>query len=95
MEYKRKECWCCENYSAYYKKMLCHFEVQNCGFCRAHNEIKTDKHGTCEHWCFNGVRRRVRKDVLLKSLHKALDNLVEIRQILVDEINENKKNPLE
>ena len=92
MEYKRKECWCCENYHAYYTKKLCHFEAANCGFCRANNEIVTDKHKTCEKWCFNGIRRQIRKDVSLKALNKALDNIVEIRQILVDEINENKIN---
>ncbi len=94
MEYKRKECWCCNAYRAYYTKTLCHFEKDGNGFCRAHNTIITDKHHTCEKWCFNGIRRRIRKDVSLKALNKALDNLVEIRQILVDEIDENKKNPI-
>jgi len=94
MEDKRKECWCCENYSAYYTKRLCQFVNQNCGFCRAHNEIITDKHHTCNKWCFNGIRRRIRKDVSLKALNKALDNLVEIRQILVDEIDDNKRKPI-
>ncbi len=94
MEYKRKECWCCRNYRAYYTKKLCSFERQNSGFCRANNEIITDKHHTCNNWCFNGTRRQIRKDVSLKALNKALDKLVEIKQILVDEIDDNKKNPI-
>lgn len=95
MEYKRKECWCCEFYRAYYTKTLCHFEKDGNGFCRKQNSIICDKHHTCEKWCFNGVRRRIRKDVSLKALNKALDNLVEIRQMIVDEIDENKKNPID
>jgi len=95
MEYKRKECLCCNNYSAYYTKTLCHFQRQNCGFCRAHNEIITDKHHTCENWCFNGWRRQIRKNVCLKALKKALDPLVEIRQIIIDEIDDNKKYPID
>ncbi len=94
MEYKRKECWCCRNYSAYYTKGLCRFERQNCGLCIYSNELITDKHHTCEKWCFNGIRRRIRKEVSLKALNKALDNLVEIRQMLVEEMNENKNNPI-
>ncbi|MDE5721114.1 MAG: hypothetical protein K2I30_00015 [Clostridia bacterium] len=95
MEYKRKECWCCENYRALYSKKLCHFENENCGFCRYGNELITDKHHTCKKWCFNGLRRRIRKEVSLKALNKSLDNLVEIRQILIDEINDNKINSLD
>ena len=95
MEYKRKECWCFEHYQAYYTKRLCHFEKVSSGYCKYHGEVKDDKHGTCEKWCFNGIRRQIRKDVSLKALNKALDNLVEIRQILVDEVNDNKENPIE
>ncbi len=94
MEYKRKECWCCRNYSAYYTKGLCHFERQDCGFCRVHNEIITDKHHTCSKWCFNGMRRQIKKDISLKSLNKTLDNFIEIKQIIIDEIEDNKKNPI-
>lgn len=94
MEYNRKECWCCEYYRAYYTKKLCHFEKEDCGFCHSRKEITTDKHSTCKNWWFNGTRRRIRKDASLKALNKALDNLVEIRQILVDEIDDNKKNPI-
>ena len=95
MEHKRKECWCCNAYRAYYTKTLYHFEKDGNGFCRAHNIIISDKHHTCEKWCFNSIRRRIRKNVTLKALNKALDNLVEIRQIIVDEIDENKKNPID
>ena len=95
MEDKRKECWCCEHYRAYYTKKLCHFEKENCGFCLTHKEIIMDKHHTCKNWCFNSIRRRIRKDVSLKALNQALDNLVEIRQILVDEMNDNKIKPID
>ena len=95
MEYKWKECWSCNHYRAYYTKRLCHFEKQNYGYCMYHKEVKSDKHFTCEKWCFNGIRRRIRRDVSLKALNKALENLVEIRQILLDEIDENKKNPIQ
>ena len=94
MGYKRKECWCCRNYRVYYTKSLCCFEKQDCGFCRAHKEIIMGKHNTCDKWCFNGTRRKIRKDISLKSLNKALDKLVEIRQMIVDEIDENKINPI-
>ena len=59
------------------------------------NTIITDKHGACEKWCFNGIRRRIRKDVSLKALNDALENIVEIRQILIDEFNDNKMNPID
>jgi hypothetical protein len=95
MEYKRKECWCCNAYRAYYTKTLCHFEKDGNGFCRVHKTIINDKHHTCEKWRFNGCRRQIRKNVSLKALNKALDNLVEIRQILVDEMNDNKINPID
>jgi len=74
--------------------MLCCFEKQDCGYCFSRKEIITDKHNTCENWCYNGIRRQLRKDVSLKALNKALDNLVEIRQIIVEEIDDNKKNPI-
>lgn len=95
MDYKIKECWCCEKYDTYYSKRLCHFENANCGFCRTHKEIITDKHHACDKWCFNGTRRKLRKEVSLKALNEALDNLVEIKQILVDEINDNKIYPID
>ena len=85
----------CKNYQAYYVKMFCHFEKQSYGYCLIVKEIIMNKHHTCERWCSNFVRRQIRKDVSLNALNKALDNLVEIRQILVDEMNENKIYPLE
>lgn len=94
MEYKRKECWCCRYYRAYYTKNLCSFEKQDCGFCSVLNEIINDKHQTCNKWYFNGMRRKIIKDISLKALNKTLDKLVEIKQMIVDEIDENKKNPL-
>ncbi len=93
MDEKKKKCWNCKHYSAYYTKKLCHFEKEDCGFCRQQGKI-TDKHHTCERWCFNGIRRQIRKNVALKALKSSLDNLVEIRQILIDEIDDNKKNPI-
>ncbi len=64
MDQKMKKCWNCEHYSAYYTKKLCHFEKEDCGFCRQQGKI-TDKHHTCERWCFNGIRRQIRKNVAL------------------------------
>lgn len=40
------------------------------------------------------MRRKIIKDISLKALNKTLDKLVEIKQMIVDEIDENKKNPL-
>ena len=40
------------------------------------------------------MRRKIRKDISLKALNKTLDKLVEIRQMIVDEIDENKINPI-
>ncbi|MDE7264801.1 MAG: hypothetical protein K2N52_00810 [Clostridia bacterium] len=94
MEDKRKKCWSCTHYRAYYTKKLCHFEKENCGYCLTHKQIITDKHHTCDEWCLNAIRRRIRKDVSLKALNETLGNLVEIRQILVEEINDNEIYPL-
>lgn len=95
MKDKRKECWSCQYFRAFYSKRLCHFENENCGFCRYNNKFINDKHHTCEKWFFNGSNRRFRKEVSLKVLNRELDHIVEIRQILVDEMKDDKIFPLE
>ena len=78
MEYKRKECWCCNAYRAYYTKTLCHFEKDGNGFCRVHKTIINDKHHTCEKWRFNGCRRQIRKNDYIMGSWEACIECLEI-----------------
>ena len=90
MERKNKACWNCGEYRAYYTKGLCHFNKLNCGLCRKKKET-VDKHGQCEFWRNNYSIRTLREDVAKKKLDGILDEIIEIRQILFEEKEDNQK----
>lgn len=89
-----KECWSCDKFKAYYTKGQLRFDKQNCGYCTEHEVIIKDKHKVCDYWVSNEIRRLVRNRVVLKSLTQLIDNLIELKQIIADEQEENKINPL-
>lgn len=89
MERKNKECWNCGNYKAYYTKGLCHFDKLDCGLCQKKKET-VEKHGQCIFWRNNYRIRTFREKVAKIKLSEILDALIEIRQILFEEKEENQ-----
>ena len=89
MERKNKACWNCGNYKAYYMKGLCHFDRLAFGLCRKKQET-VEKHGECEFWRSNHALRSFREEIAKKKLDGLLDELIEIRQILFEEKEENE-----
>ena len=94
MERKNKACWNCGNYKAYYTKGLCHFNKLDCGIC-SKSKGQVGKHGQCEFWRNNYSMRTWREDIAKKKLNEILNMLVEIREILFEEKEENRANPKE
>ncbi len=94
MERKDTACWNCGNYKAYYKEGLCHFERLDYGLCTKTKET-VDKHNQCEFWRNNYSKRMWREEIAKKRLSEILDGIVEIRQILFEEKEENQLNPKE
>ena len=87
MERKNKACWNCGNYKAYYTKGLCHFDKLSCGLCSKKKET-VEKHGQCEFWKNDCAKRTIREKIAKRNLNDILDVLIEIRQILFEQ-NEN------
>ncbi len=84
MDEKRKECWNCGNYNAYYTKGFCCFDKTKQGYCSKRLEIK-EKHDRCEFWRQNTHLNGMRKAMAKKALTDILINLSAIRQILQEE----------
>lgn len=92
MERKDKACWNCGYYKAYYTKGWCHFNKLDYGLC--HNSQETvDKHNQCKFWKNNHSIRALREDVVKNKLNEISDAIVEIRQIVFEEREENQINP--
>lgn len=89
MDEKRKNCWNCLRYRAYYTKGLAHFNKEKSGFCSAKNTT-VENHGSCEKWYFRSSFGPRRKVVTTKALAELIDLLSGIKQILQEE-NENEK----
>ena len=92
MERKNKACWNCGSYQAYYTKGLCHFDKLNNGLCGKHKKT-VNKHEQCEFLRSNYNWRGLREKVAKRKLNDILDGIVEIRQILFEEKEENEINP--
>lgn len=92
MERKNKACWNCGNYKAYYTKGLCQFDRLDCGLCRKRQET-VDKHQQCKFWRNNYPIRTWRDDFAKRKLSDLLDAIIQIRQILWEEKEENQINP--
>ena len=88
-----KECWGCGNYQAYYTKGYYKYDRKDRGNCTKHEKI-VGKHESCGQWRTNAVRRRVRKSICLNALGTAISNLSEMKQILSEEREESKINPI-
>ena len=87
MDRKNKACWNCGYYKAYYTKGLCHFDRLDCGLCKKKKEM-VDKHSQCEFWRNDYAVRAWREDVAKKKLNDIFDVLIELRQILFEEIED-------
>ena len=83
-----KECWSCNYYRAYYKKGFCTFLKQKVGWCGIKHTMIEDCHHTCERW--NKIVRitAMRKATALKKLNESVDILCEIKQILLEDLEE-------
>lgn len=92
MERKNKACWNCGNYKAYYTKGFCQFDKLDYGVCRKQQET-VDKHNQCEFWRNDYSMRTWRENVAKKKLNGILDEIIQIRQILWEEKDENQINP--
>lgn len=88
-----KECWSCCKYKAYFTKGFWKFDKEDNGKCALKN-IVVDKHNCCEHWCSNETRRQMRREIALYGLTETLKTLAAVNQIIIDENEENKINPL-
>ena len=88
---ERRKCYNCQYYVPYYCKGTLRFDKQDCGHCYKHGNV--DKSFTCERWTFNNefgkrVVRRMRREVLLKRIDEALQEIKQISQILKEENEE-------
>ncbi len=88
-----KECWSCCKYKAYFTKGFWKFDKEKNGKCDL-QKIVVDKHSCCKQWCSNEIRRKMRREIALKGLIETLKTLAEVNQIILDENEENKINPL-
>ena len=88
MERKNKACWNCGYYKAYYTKGLCHFNKLACGLCCKKKET-VEKHGQCEFWKSNYIIRTLREKISKRKLNEMFDVLIEIRQILCEQNEDN------
>ena len=92
MERKNKACWNCRCYKAYYTKGWCYFDKLSYGLCKRKNQT-VDRVNLCEHWCSNFIVRKRRIKVALMKLDGMADNIMEIRQVLIEEQQENQEKP--
>ena len=83
MEEKRRFCWNCLRYKAFYTKGFCHFNKEENGYCIIHKKI-LDKNEQCEDWIRNKSRQEKRKVVAMRKLNEILNMIVEIKQILFE-----------
>lgn len=84
MESCDKACWNCTHYKAYYTKGLCCFKKEENGYCRKHGQI-VNKHEQCGCWIRMTPRREKRKIVAMRKLNKIFNDIMEIKQILLEE----------
>lgn len=89
-----KDCLTCGNYYVFYIKERDHFKKERQGFCET-NKTVVKNHDNCEKWRNNLWRRKVCKKMCMKTLDRAITNLSEIKQILSEELEENKVNPID
>ena len=83
-----KECWSCYYYKPYYTKGFCTFEKERVGFCCRQRIYIEDKHHTCERWTKIVRIPEMRKATALKKLNESVDILCEIKQILLEDLEE-------
>ncbi len=93
MAEKNKVCWNCGNFKAYYEKGFSRFYKTHEGLCSVKNQI-IDKHGNCECWRNAHKLWNLRKKCAVRVLNEILLELAAIRQILEEEKEENKSDPI-
>lgn len=95
---KQHHCYNCRHYDAVYLKKICTFERQNAGFC-SESESVVKKHDGCNKWKYDTPvcrygRRFLRKDIVYKRIIETLEGLKVLEQIVREEYEENKTEPL-
>lgn len=86
MERKDKACWNCREYKPYYTKGYCCFDKQDIGQCKQ-TKSTVDKHHVCAFWQSKPYFR-YQKEAALRSLNEILEQLVQTRQIIEEDIKE-------
>ncbi|MBQ8229772.1 MAG: hypothetical protein IJZ32_03655 [Clostridia bacterium] len=92
MEKKKKACWNCGNYCAYYERNFYRFNKTNAGRCSVKKEVVKNTY-VCERWrnTFRILSRR--KEFTLNVLNDILTDIAAIRQILEEENEESMTHP--
>lgn len=90
---QNKVCWNCGNFKAYYEKGFSRFYKTNEGLCSVKNQV-VEKHSNCECWRNTYKTRNLRKKCAVRVLNEIFLNIAAIRQILEEEGEENKFDPL-
>ena len=83
-----KECWSCYFYKPYYTKGFCTFQKERVGRCCRQMAYIDDKHHTCDKWRKIVRIPELRRGVALKKLNESVDILSEIKQILLEDLEE-------
>ena len=87
MDRKNRACWNCVHYTPYYTKGLSKFERLDYGFCR-NKKGQAGKHDQCGYWKNALSTKAVRENLAKRKLNEVLDELIEIKQILLEEENQ-------
>ena len=95
MQEKKKNCKNCGNYRAYYEKIFWNFEKKKFGnCCRCKKTVTEDEGEECAFWQKNRITRQIRREIILKKVALVAEEFFPLKQILEEEIEENKIDPL-
>ena len=89
MDEKKRKCWSCFKYKAFYTKGYCHFDKKDIGFCQQHNKI-VDKNNCCEQWCFGYASKAYRHHTIAEQLTEIKEKLNIIEIAMNEDINMNE-----
>ena len=82
-----KNCYGCFYYKAYYTKGYFQFNREHQGLCAKHQKL-VSKHEGCEHWKNNNISKNIRQPICLKALNETMSAFLQIKQLLIEEVQE-------
>ena len=95
MQEKKQQCKNCGSYRAYYEKLFYGFDKMDFGECRRFNKtVEEDEGCECAFWKDNHKIRQKRKEIAFRKIAALANELLPLKQILEEEIEENKIDPL-